>query len=90
MRMSEIRKLRTQRNMTRDQLAVKSGISSLTIRAHELGTVNGTETKTAEAIATALDVPVQALFFPVNMDISKKSSENNVCTQADSGSQVSV
>ncbi|MBB5234432.1 helix-turn-helix transcriptional regulator [Deinococcus budaensis] len=73
--MSEIRRLRTERNLSRDELAAKSGVSSLTIRAHELGTVNGTETKTAEAIAAALDVPLQALFFPLNLDISKQDGE---------------
>ncbi|MFD1734625.1 helix-turn-helix transcriptional regulator [Deinococcus malanensis] len=62
MRMSEVKRLRMERGLSRDELAAKSGVSSLTIRAHELGTVKGTETKTAEAIANALDVPVQALF----------------------------
>ncbi|WP_034382961.1 helix-turn-helix transcriptional regulator [Deinococcus sp. YIM 77859] len=74
--MSEIRRLREERNLSRDELAAKSGVSSLTIRAHELGTVNGTETKTAEAVAAALGVPVQALFFPVDLDKPKKDGEN--------------
>ena len=68
--MSELRRLREARSLTRDELAAKSGVSSLTIRAHELGSVNGTETKTAEAIAQALDVPTVALFFAVDTDIS--------------------
>lgn len=70
--MSEIRRLREERNLSRDELAAKSGISSLTIRSHELGTVNGTETKTAQAIAEALAVEVQALFFPAGINTSIK------------------
>jgi DNA-binding XRE family transcriptional regulator len=76
MRMSEIKRLREERGLSRDELAAKSGISSLTIRAHELGNVNGTETKTSEAIALALGVPVQALFFPVNINISVQTGKS--------------
>ena len=78
MRMSELRKLREGQGLSRDELAALTGVSSLTIRAHELGAVNGTETKTAEAIAKALKVPLQALFFTqdtdksVNTDFSRK------------------
>ncbi|MFC6660047.1 helix-turn-helix transcriptional regulator [Deinococcus multiflagellatus] len=61
--MTQLRRLREERDLTRDQLAAKSGVSSLTIRAHELGNVKGTETRTSEALAEALSVPVQALFF---------------------------
>jgi len=70
MRMTELRRLREERDLTRDQLAAKSGVSSLTIRAHELGSVKGTETRTSEALAGALGVPVQALFFPLDTDKS--------------------
>ncbi|WP_200868157.1 helix-turn-helix transcriptional regulator [Deinococcus phoenicis] len=78
--MSEIKRLRQERGLSRDELAALSGISSLTIRAHELATVNGTETKTAEAIAHALGVPVHALFFPSDINKSEKIgySENGV------------
>lgn len=70
MRMSELKRLRKEKDLSRDELAALTGISSLTIRAHELGTVNGTETKTAEKIAAGLKVPVQALFFPLDTDKS--------------------
>lgn len=82
MRMSQVRELREARGFSRDELAAKSGVSSLTIRAHELGTVNGTETRTAEAVADALGVPVHALFFPVdinksvNMEINQKGGSH--------------
>lgn len=77
MRMTELRRLREERDLTRDQLAVKSGVSSLTIRAHELGSVKGTEARTSEALAHALNVSIQALFFPLETDISVKT-ENDV------------
>jgi DNA-binding XRE family transcriptional regulator len=62
MRMTRLRQLRESRGLTREELAVKAHVSWLTIRSHELGLVNGTETKTAEAIAGALGVDVIELF----------------------------
>lgn len=62
--------------MTREQLAVDADVSWTTIRAHELGLVNGFEAKTAEALATALKVEVQDLFFDRNTQSSVKNGSD--------------
>lgn len=70
MRMENLRQLREKADLTRDELANLSGVLSTTIRNHELGLVKGTSEATEQALAKALNVPVQALFFASNMEIS--------------------
>lgn len=66
MRMTELKRLRLAAGLTREELAVKAGVSWYAIRSHELGLVNGTETKTAEALAVALGIETRSLFFPTS------------------------
>ena len=59
----KIRELRRAKGMSQDELAVKSGISRVTISALENGTARATTTKTLLAIAGALDTTIDGLFF---------------------------
>ena len=58
-----VREIRTERGMTQEELAVKSGVSRATIWTleREEGTV--TTTKTLNRIAEALDVEMDDLFL---------------------------
>jgi len=68
--MKQLLELRKARGLSRTELAERSGISRWTIRAHELGQADGVETKTGAAIAAALGVSEQALFFEQDTDLS--------------------
>ncbi|WP_169736996.1 helix-turn-helix transcriptional regulator [Deinococcus pimensis] len=61
--MTQLRRLREAKGMRQERLAADAEVSISTIRAHESGRAQGVETKTAEAIARVLDVPVHELFF---------------------------
>lgn len=58
-----IKDMREALNMTQEQLAIKSGVSRVTISALENGVDRTTTTKTLLKIAAALGVTVDALFF---------------------------
>lgn len=59
----KIREVREEKNMTQEELSVKSGVSRGTISALENGTSRATTTKTLEKIARALEITVDLLFF---------------------------
>ncbi len=58
-----IKELRKSKNMTQEELAVKSGVSRTIISLLESDEDRITTTKTLCKIATALDTTVDSLFF---------------------------
>lgn len=61
--MISIAEIRKNKKMTQQDLAKKAGISRVTLSLLETGKQKGTSTKTILAIAKALGVSVDALFF---------------------------
>lgn len=59
----KIREVRESRGMTQEELSQVSGVSRVTISGLENGTTRATTTKTLVAIAHALKVPVDQIFF---------------------------
>lgn len=60
-----IRENRERRGLTQSELAIKSGVSRMTISALENGSERVTTTKTLMKIATALEVTIDELFDTV-------------------------
>ncbi len=58
-----VKEYREKKNMTQEELAAKSGVSRGTICSIESGKEKNTTSKTLLAIAKALDVTVDVLFF---------------------------
>lgn len=59
-RLSELRK---ERGMTQEKLAQVSGVGRVTIALIEAGTTKNVSSKTLLALAKALNITVDALFF---------------------------
>ena len=59
----KIREVREAKDMTQEQLALKSGVSRGTISALENGASRTTTTKTLVKIACALGVALDQIFF---------------------------
>ncbi len=59
----KIKELREKRNMTQEELAVKSGISRATISMLENDATKEVMISTLRALANALDTTVTELFF---------------------------
>lgn len=59
-----IKEVRESKGMTQEELAVKSGISRVTISGLENGIERATTTKTLVKIAQALDTTVDKIFCP--------------------------
>lgn len=59
----KIKDVREARGMTQEELAQASGVSRVTISGLENGTTRATTTKTLVAIACALGVSVDQIFF---------------------------
>ena len=59
----KIKEKRSEKKMTQEQLAQKSGVCRTTIAALESGADRTTTTKTLLKIAKALDTTVDDLFF---------------------------
>ena len=58
-----LRQLRTEKGMTQEDLATKSGVSRATISGLESGSITVTTTETLRKIASALEVKVSDLIF---------------------------
>ena len=58
-----IKEVRTEKGMTQNELAEKSGVSRVTIMALENGTKTSTTTDTLIALSKALGVSVNDIFF---------------------------
>lgn len=63
----KIKEMRKSLDMSQEELAEKSGISRGTIVALESGTERTTTTKTLMALAAAMNVSVDQLFFADNV-----------------------
>ena len=59
----KIKEIREAKGITQEELARSSGISRVTISGLENGTERATTTKTLTALANALGVPVEQIFF---------------------------
>ena len=59
----KIKDVREARGMTQEELSKASGVSRVTISGLENGTTRATTTKTLVAIAQALGVSVEQIFF---------------------------
>lgn len=59
----KIKEVREAKGMTQEELSRSSGISRVTISGLENGTARATTTKTLMAIANALGVSVEQIFF---------------------------
>ena len=77
MQMTQLRRLREARGLSREQLAVLSGVSYSAIVSHELRMDINPFQSTAEALAKVLEVPVQALFFETDTDGSVTAVEKS-------------
>lgn len=60
---NKIKETREEKNMTQEELAVKSGVSRTTISGLENGVVEITTTKTLQKLAEALDKKVPEIFY---------------------------
>lgn len=58
-----VRENRMKRNMTQGELAEKSGLSRATINYLERHPEKNASTRTLSKVASALDVPIEALFY---------------------------
>jgi len=63
---TRIKEARLKANMSQEELAKKSGITRQTISALENGTHRNVMTKTLIAIANALGVSLDTIFFEVD------------------------
>lgn len=59
-----IKELREEKKMTQEELEKKSGVSRQTISAIENGKCKFSTSKTLMALAKALEVPLDSIFFP--------------------------
>lgn len=59
----KIRELRESRRMSQEELSLKSGVNRTTISALENNAINSTTTRTLLAIADALEVAIEELFY---------------------------
>ena len=59
----KVKELREAKGWTQEQLAQKSGLSRVTISLIETGKPKEIMSGTIKALANALEVPVDALFF---------------------------
>ena len=59
----KIKEIREAKGTTQEELSRSSGISRVTISGLENGTERATTTKTLKALANALGVPVEQIFF---------------------------
>ena len=60
----KIKERREELRMTQEELAIKSGVSRQTISALENGKYDNVLTGTLTAIANALDITVDKIFYP--------------------------
>lgn len=67
--LTELKKLREARKLTQQQLAEAAGIPISTIQKHERGVQNDAALSVAGKLATALDVPITALFDAIDSKI---------------------
>lgn len=63
----KIREVREARGLSQEELAIKSGVSRVTISGLENGTERATTTKTLVKIARALGTTVDQIFFEENV-----------------------
>lgn len=62
-----IREIRTEQNMTQEDLSRKSGVSRATVSGLENGKIRVTTTETLLKLAVALGVEVSELIFTENV-----------------------
>lgn len=62
-----IRELRESKRMSQEELSLKSGVNRTTISALENNAIDSTTTRTLLAIADALEVAIEELFFTDNV-----------------------
>lgn len=60
---SNIKTIREKMGMSQEELAVKAGISRVTLSCLETGTAESASTKTLLKIATALNTPIEEVFI---------------------------
>ena len=59
-----VKEIREEKKITQEELEKKSGISRQTISAIENGRVKFVSSRTLMALAAALEVPIDDIFFP--------------------------
>lgn len=74
----KIKEVREARGMTQEELSQESGVSRVTISGLENGTTRATTTKTLVAIARALGVSVDQIFFSDDVKSVKQHGQNEV------------
>lgn len=62
-----IREFRESKRMSQEELSLKSGVNRTTISALENNAIDSTTTRTLLAIADALEVAIEELFFTENV-----------------------
>lgn len=60
---SNIKTIREKMGMSQEELAVKAGISRVTLSCLETGAAESASTKTLLKIATALNTPIEEVFI---------------------------
>lgn len=60
---NRLKEIRVERNLTQEELSVKSGVSRITISGIESGRMSVTKTDTLTKIADALGMSVVSIFF---------------------------
>jgi transcriptional regulator with XRE-family HTH domain len=66
MQMVNLRPLRDAKGWSRENLARRAGVSAKTIEAHEMGLTKDVFKSVSRALADALGVPEESLFFDNN------------------------